>query len=300
MRRNCSSWMCMERPEVTHAPNSAAIAADPVVPHPVAVRELQAETHDTYTLTLDPPDPDQGLPFIPGQFTMLYLFGSGEVPISISGNPDSPMQLVHTIRAVGGITRAMQEINTGSMLGVRGPFGTGWPVMEALGKDVVIIAGGIGLAPLRPFVYHLLNRREDYGHVSILYGARSPADILYRDELQSWGGRFDVDVSVIIDHAATDWYGDVGVVTSLLDKVRCDAGNTIAMACGPEIMMRFAARGLNDIGIPDEQIHVSMERNMQCATGMCGHCQYGPAFVCRDGPVFRLDRIKPFFATREI
>jgi NAD(P)H-flavin reductase len=271
-----------------------------MVPIPVAVREVQRETRDTFTLTLEPPDRDQGLPFIPGQFTMLYLFCTGEVPISISGDPAAPMQLVHTIRAVGSVTRPMQAMQRGSMLGVRGPFGTGWPVAEARGKDIVIIAGGIGLAPLRPLIYHLLNRREEYNHISILYGARSPADILYRSELESWGGRFDVDVSVIIDHATTDWYGDVGVVTSLLDKVRCDAGKTLAMTCGPEIMMRFVARSLNDLGISDEKIYISMERNMQCAVGFCGHCQYGPTFICKDGPVYRLDRIKPFFGIREI
>lgn len=290
----------MERIEVVHVPQAEAVSGDPMVPVPVLVRELQRETHDTFTLTLEPPDRDRGLAFIPGQFTMLYLFGTGEVPISISGDPAAPMQLVHTIRAVGSVTRPMQDMQHGSMLGVRGPFGTGWPVGEARGKDIVIVAGGIGLAPLRPFIYHLLNRREDYGRVSILYGARSPADILFRSELESWGGRFDVDVSVIIDHATTDWYGDVGVVTSLLGKVRCDAGKTLAMTCGPEIMMRFVARELNDLGITDEQIYVSMERNMQCAVGFCGHCQYGPTFICKDGPVFRLDRIKPFFALREI
>jgi NAD(P)H-flavin reductase len=261
---------------------------------------MQRETHDTFTLTLAPPDCDQGLPFIPGQFTMLYLFGVGEVPVSISGDPASPMQLVHTIRAVGTVTRPLQDMQPGSMLGVRGPFGTGWPIREAHGKDIVIVAGGIGLAPLRPLIYHLLNRRKDYGHVSILYGARSPADILFRRELESWGGRFDLDVSVILDHAITAWHGDVGVVTTLLDKVRCDTANTIVMTCGPEIMMRFVARNLNHLGIPDDRIYVSMERNMQCAVGMCGHCQYGPTFVCKDGPVFRLDRIRPFFGIREI
>lgn len=271
-----------------------------MVPHPVSIRELQRETHDTFTLTLEPPDRDQGLSFIPGQFTMLYLFGTGEVPISISGDPAYPMRLVHTIRAVGSVTRTMQHMKRGAMLGVRGPFGKGWPVEEARGKDIVIIAGGIGLAPLRPVIYHLLRERGDYEHISILYGARCPADILYSRELESWGGRFDVDVSVTIDYATTDWYGDVGVVTSLLDKVRCDPGKTVVMTCGPEIMMRFAARELNRIGITDEHIYVSMERNMQCAAGTCGHCQYGPSFVCKDGPVFRLDRIRPFFGTREI
>ena len=194
----------------------------------------------------------------------------------------------------------MQDMQHGAMLGVRGPFGSGWPVEEARGKDIIIVAGGIGLAPLRPLIYHLLGQRKDYGHVSILYGARSPADILYCKELESWGGRFDVEVSVIVDHAIADWHGDVGVVTTLMDKVRYEPGKTLAMTCGPEIMMRFTIRELNLLGIPDEQIYISMERNMQCAVGLCGHCQYGPTFVCKDGPVYRFDRIKPFFSIREI
>jgi NAD(P)H-flavin reductase len=285
---------------MVQSPNALVVTGDPTVPHPVSVRELRRETHDTFTLTLEPPDHDRGLLFLPGQFTMLCLFGIGEVPISISGDPAYPLRLIHTIRAVGSVTKTMQNMKRGSTLGVRGPFGKGWPVREAHGKDVVIIAGGIGLAPLRPLIYHLLRHRGDFGHVSIVYGARSPDDILYHRELKSWGGRFDMDVSVTIDHAATDWYGDVGVVTSLLEKVRCKPGNTLAMTCGPEIMMRFAARELNRLGIPDEHTYVSMERNMQCAVGTCGHCQYGPYFVCKDGPVFRLDMIKPFFGTREI
>lgn len=273
---------------------------DPMLPHAAPIVAVHRETPDVFTLTLDVSDREQGLPFQPGQFTMLYLFGAGEVPISISGDPAFPMRLVHTIRAVGSVTRPMQDMKRGSMLGVRGPFGTGWPVEVARGKDILVVAGGLGLAPLRPLIYHLLNRREDYGHVSILYGARSPADILYCKELERWGGRFDVDVSVIVDHAITDWHGDVGVVTTLMDKVRCEPGNTIAMLCGPEIMMRFSIRELNLLGMADEHIYISMERNMQCAVGFCGHCQYGPTFVCKDGPVYRYDRIKPFFGTREI
>jgi NAD(P)H-flavin reductase len=282
------------------AAGTGLLAADPMVPRPVSIRRKQRETHDTFTLTLDVPDPERGLPFVPGQFTMLYLFGAGEVPISISGDPASPMQLVHTIRAVGSVTRPLQALQQGSMLGVRGPFGSGWPIEEARGRDILVIAGGLGLAPLRPLVYHLLNRRGDYGHISIVCGARSPADILFRHELERWGGRFDVDVAVIVDHATDTWHGDVGVVTRLLDKSRCEPANTRAMICGPEIMMRFSIRALNDLGISDEQIHISMERNMQCAIGMCGHCQYGPAFVCKDGPVFRFDRIRPLFGAREI
>lgn len=282
------------------SPTADMPSLDAMVPQPVRVEDMRHETHDTFTLTLEPADRDRGLPFVPGQFMMLYLFGVGEVPISISGDPASAQQLVHTIRAVGNVTRLMKKHKRGSMLGVRGPFGTGWPVDAARGKDVVIVAGGIGLAPLRPFIYHLLGQRETYGHISIFYGARSPADILYSRELERWGGRFDVDVSVIIDHAESGWHGEVGVVTSLLGKLHGDTTNTIAVTCGPEIMMRFVVREMNQLGVPDEQIYLSMERNMQCAIGTCGHCQFGPEFVCKDGPVYRFDRIKPFLGTREI
>lgn len=273
---------------------------DPMLPRPAVVRRRQRETHDTFTLTLELPDAADGLPFAPGQFTMLYLFGAGEVPVSISGDPARPAQLVHTIRAVGRVTQPLQRLQRGAHLGVRGPFGNGWPVAAARGSDVLVIAGGLGLAPLRPLVYHLLAHRDDYGHISIRYGARSPADILFRRELERWRGRFDLDVEVIVDHAGADWHGDVGVVTRLLETSNCVAERTQAMLCGPEIMMRFSIRALHALGLDDRQIHVSMERNMQCAIGLCGHCQYGPAFICRDGPVLRLDRIRHLFGVREI
>lgn len=285
---------------MAQAAETALPATDPMLPRPVTLRRRQRETHDTFTLTLDVPDSEHGMPFVPGQFTMLYLFGAGEVPISISGDPASPGQLVHTIRAVGSVTRPLQALRRGATLGVRGPFGRGWPVADARGSDVLIVAGGLGLAPLRPLIYHLLRRRDDYGHIGIVYGARSPDDILFRRELERWRGRFDLDVEVIVDHASDTWHGDVGVVTRLLDRTRCVPANTQAVICGPEIMMRFSIRALNDLGIGDERIHVSMERNMQCAIGLCGHCQYGPTFVCRDGPVFRFDRIRHLFGIREL
>lgn len=274
--------------------------ADPMLTHPVPVTDRRRETCDVFTLCLDVSDLGPGLPFQPGQFTMLYLFGVGEVPVSISSDAANPMALSHTIRAVGGVTHGLSELKRGAVLGVRGPFGAGWPLAQAAGRDVLIVAGGVGLAPLRPLIYHLLNQRGEYGHISLFYGARSPEDILFRRELERWGGRFDMDVSVIVDHAPGGWNGDVGVVTTLLDKARCEPASTLAMLCGPEIMMRHAVRELNRLGIADEQIYVSMERNMQCAVGYCGHCQYGPAFVCKDGPVFRLDRIRSVFGVREI
>jgi NAD(P)H-flavin reductase len=264
------------------------------------IRRVARETADTFTLWLDPPAGASTFAFAPGQFNMLYAFGLGEVPISISGDPDKPEELVHTIRAVGPVTEAMARLKKGDQIGVRGPFGASWPVEAAKGKDVVIMAGGLGLAPLRPVIYHVLNHRSDYRRVSVLVGVRQPSDLLFQAELQGWRGHLDLDCLVTADHAGPDWYGPVGVVTGLLPNVRFDPSETIAMLCGPEIMMRFSARELEKLGMPAASIYLSMERNMKCAVGFCGHCQYGPTFVCKDGPVYRLDSIAWLLEKREI
>jgi NAD(P)H-flavin reductase len=172
---------------------------------------------------------------------------------------------------------------------------------EAAGRDVVIMAGGLGLAPLRPAIYRLLAERARYGQVQVLYGARSPADILFRRELESWRRRLDVEIEVTVDHAAvSDWRGHVGVVTTLLGRAAFDPANTVALVCGPEIMMRFCAAALGDAGVKAEAIHLSMERNMKCAIGLCGHCQFGPVFICRDGPVFRYDQVAGLLRHKEL
>ena len=290
----------MDQTNICDAPLVNGVSLDPMIPQPVRLMHVHRETTDTFTFTLDLSTRPQGFSFTPGQFTMLYLFGVGEVPISISGDAANPMKLVHTIRAVGSVTRPLQSLKPGAVLGVRGPFGSAWPIEQMCGRDLIVVAGGIGLAPLRPLLYHALRRRQDFGHLNIIYGARSPADILYAKELHQWGSRFDVDVSVTVDHGGSDWYGDVGVVTSLLGKAHCQPDNTVAVTCGPEIMMRFTIRKLNDIGLADDQIYLSMERNMRCAVGFCGHCQYGPVFICKDGPVFSYNKIKPFFSIREL
>lgn len=272
---------------------------DPWRPHPFVVRQVAHETGDTFTLTLGAVD-GQPLRFAPGQFNMLYVFGHGEVPISISGDPARPERLVHTIRAVGSVTRALQGLTVGDAVGVRGPFGTAWPVQEASGHDVVVVAGGIGLAPLRPLLYHVLRQRGQYGRVALLYGARTPRDLLFRRELQAWRGRFDVDVEVTVDRAAAGWQGGVGVVTKLIERSPFDPHSAMAFVCGPELMIRFAVLALERRGVAPTRQFVSMERNMKCGIGLCGHCQCGPAFVCRDGPVFRYDRTLPFFGLREV
>jgi NAD(P)H-flavin reductase len=273
---------------------------DPMTPNPYRIRRAQRETHDTFSLELEAVNGEGALSFAPGQFNMLYVFGVGEVPISISGNPQQPRKLIHTTREVGTVTRALRRLKRGDTLGVRGPFGTHWPIAECAGSDVVIVAGGIGLAPLRPALYQLMTQRERFGKLALLYGARTPGDMLYPHELQRWRAHFDLDVYVTVDRGESGWRGNVGVVTTLIPRAPFDPHSAVAFVCGPEIMMRFTIQELEKRGVAAQNIYVSLERNMKCAIGLCGHCQFGPTFVCKDGPVFRYDRIQTWFEKREI
>ncbi|TFH65282.1 MAG: Ni/Fe hydrogenase subunit gamma [Candidatus Zixiibacteriota bacterium] len=272
----------------------------PMVPEIFRVEKFRKETHDTFTLELKPTNRTGEHRFGAGQFNMLYKFGVGEAAISISGDPTSPNPLIHTIRAVGTVTKAVSKLKAGDTIGVRGPFGSCWPVEAAKSNDVLIIAGGIGLAPLRPVIYQVLAERRKYGKVYLLYGTRTPEDMLYRTELEKWRARFDMEVLVTVDRASSEWHGNVGVVTTLLKKLVLDPDDTIAMICGPEIMMRFVAMDLIKKEFGLDRIHVSMERNMKCGIGLCGHCQYGPTFICKDGPVYTYDRVIELLARREI
>ncbi len=277
---------------------AAAAQPDPMVPQLYRVGRVRRELADTVTLEVTPlagPRPS----FEPGQFNMLYAFGVGEVAISISGAVDAS-SFVHTVRDVGAVSGAVARLKTGATIGVRGPFGTGWPVASAQGTDVIFVAGGLGLAPLRPAIYHVLANRARYGRVVVLFGSRSPKDLLFRREMEQWRQRLDVDVEVTVDHADADWHGNVGVVPALIRRVAFDPHEALALICGPEVMMRFTVNALAEAGVAPDRIHLSMERNMKCAVGLCGHCQFGPAFVCKDGPVMRLDRIAEIFAMREI
>jgi NAD(P)H-flavin reductase len=288
--------------------NPKSEIVDPMLPLLAKVARIQSDTHDTFTLTLvlenglSRPESSGKVQFsfAAGQFNMTYVFGVGEIPISISGDPGKPNKLVHTIRKVGAVTQALSQLKPGETVGIRGPFGSGWPLIEARSKDVVIIAGGIGLAPLRPAIYHLLRYRNQYNKVILLYGARTPTDLLYLEEVQQWRGRFDFDVYVTVDRGAPQWYGQVGVVTALFPKISFLPENTLAFICGPEIMMRFTIIELLKREMPEGNIYLSMERNMKCGAGYCGHCQCGPVFICKDGPVFNYLRIKPFFGKREL
>jgi NAD(P)H-flavin reductase len=264
------------------------------VPAAYRVADLRQETDDAWTLRLEAAHGDAPR-FAPGQFSMLYVLGSGEVPISVSAIPEAGTALVHTVRAVGAVTRSLCAAQPGAVVGVRGPYGRGWPLADAEGRDVMVVAGGLGLAPLRPVVHELIARRDRFGRVTVLYGGRSPSDLLYRSELDEW--RRTVEVALIVDVPDQDWNGHVGVVTKLIRRADFAPENTLAMACGPEVMMRFAATALRERGVAASDIWLSLERSMKCATGHCGHCQLGPLFVCKDGPVVRHDRVEHLMGT---
>lgn len=276
----------------------AALARGSMTPLPYVVARRRRENHDNWTLELEPVA-EAIEPIGPGQFDMLYAFGVGEVPISTSGEPGAE-RLVHTIRAVGAVTQALCATGPGGVVGVRGPFGNRWPLDEAHGRDLVLLGGGVGLPPLRPVVYHALAHRPDFGELVLLYGGRTPRDLLFGKELERWRGRLDMSVEVTVDAAASDWRGQVGVVTKLVPAARFDPANAVAFVVGPEIMMRFSALALLDRGIPADRIWISMERTMRCGVGLCGHCQLGPTLVCRDGPVYRWDEIAPLLEVREL
>jgi NAD(P)H-flavin reductase len=283
----------MAAPTSAEAPPRGAMTP---VPHRVVSRAR--ETADTWTLELEPLA-DRVRPRA-GQFDMLYAFGVGEVPISTSGDHEGDGPLTHTIRGVGAVTNALCALREDAVVGVRGPFGTEWPLAGAVGGDLVIVAGGIGLAPLRPAIRHALARRGDYGAVSVLVGARTPQDLLFLHELEEWRGRLDVEVDVTVDAAQAGWHGRVGLVTTLVPGAVFDPASAVALVCGPEVMMTFVVRSLVDRGLPLERIWISMERNMRCGVGHCGHCQLGPVLICRDGPVFRADEMTRLMEVREL
>ncbi len=285
---------------VARSPHAASDpGASPYAPAPYRVLDNHPETGNTVTLTLAPASGEPLPSFLPGQFNMFYAFGIGEAAISISGDPSSKGPLVHTVRAVGRVSQALARLRPGEFAGVRGPYGRAWPLEEAPGKDVVIVAGGLGLAPLRPVLYRLLAERSRYGRIEVIYGARTPADLIYYSELQSWRHRTDVRVQVTVDSADRSWNGDVGVVTQRIPDSRFDPERTLALVCGPEIMMRYVAQSLIARGIAPHAIWLSMERNMKCAIAQCGHCQFGPLFLCRDGPVFPYSQIRGLMSQRE-
>jgi NAD(P)H-flavin reductase len=268
--------------------------------HTVTVKKVIWETDDTFTLQIDLGEMGETFSFLPGQFNMLYVFGLGEAAISISSDASQGGMLAHTIHRVGTVTTGLAQMKRGDVIGLRGPFGTAWPITAARGKDVCIVAGGIGLAPLRPVMYAMLRERTAFERIILLYGARSPLDLLYRVELEEWAKEHNVEVLVTVDRGDSSWKGYIGVVTSLFSYLKLDARATVGYVCGPETMMKYTIDEMERRGLAEDQIYLSMERNMKCAVGFCGHCQYGPEFICKDGPVFALPRIRHLLDRKEL
>jgi NAD(P)H-flavin reductase len=288
---------------VTSTEAAAATAGgDPMLPVPYRVVGRVVETRDSVTLLLEPAG--RPLPrFQPGQFMMLAAPGIGEVAISVSGDPAATDgRLVHTVRAVGAVSTALHDCWPGAAVGVRGPFGTSWDLASAVGRDLVVVAGGVGLAPLRPVVLGALSDRARYGRIVLIAGARTPDEFLFRTELDTWAVRqfSDLHIELTIDQPAAGWDGTVGFVTEPLARIGINPEATTAFLCGPEPMMRFCARMLQGKGMRARDIRVSLERNMQCGIGLCGHCQLGPLLVCRDGPVVNYELAEPLLTVREL
>ena len=270
---------------------------NPYLPREAEIVGRTQESPNTFTLELRLTD-GQPYAFEPGQFNMLYLYGCGEVPISIVDDDEHTGILTHTIRALGRITHGMAALKVGDRIGLRGPYGRGWPMREALGRDVIVVTGGLGCAPSVSIIHHILAHRGDYGHLSILQGVKHTDDLIWRSQYDAWAALPDIEVHLAADEAEPGWEGHVGLVTALFAHLRIDAGRSIAMLCGPEMMMRASAHDLNERGLAEPDIHLSMERNMQCAVGHCGHCQLGAQFVCRDGPVFPWPEIRDLLGVR--
>jgi len=285
---------------MTTTNEKAGMTRDPIVPRIARLRSRQREVPGVTTLSFELEDSETGAVHgEPGQFNMLTAFGVGEAAISISGKI-VPGRFVHTVRDVGAVSHALSELRKGDAIGLRGPFGTGWPITENKGRDIVVVAGGVGLAPLRPALYRLLAQRRDFGRIVILCGARHPRDVLFLRELEKWQRNGVAEVEITVDHTTEDWHGHVGVVTKLIANAGLDPAHSTAFICGPEIMMRFAVKALIQAGLGEDALYLSMERNMKCAVGFCGHCQFGPTFICRDGPVFRYDRISKLLWIKEL
>ncbi|MGD2124018.1 MAG: FAD/NAD(P)-binding protein [Gemmatimonadota bacterium] len=265
-------------------------AGDPLIPSPAQVIHVREETPDTTTLWMEPTGPYR---WRPGQFNMLSIPGVGDVPISVSGQ--SGAAILHTIRGVGKVTNGLISLDPGSLVGMRGPFGTAWPLRTARGRIVTVVAGGIGLAPLRGAIREMESSPRMYPSVRVLYGARTPGDILYPDEIQRWGHHLHMKVQVTVDRAAPTWTGHVGFVTNFLRRKEEVRPDSIYLICGPEIMMRVIVEILLEADVPENHIYLSLERNMKCGAGFCGRCQKGPFFICKDGPVFRYDKISFVF-----
>jgi NAD(P)H-flavin reductase len=271
-----------------------------MTPVPYRVLTRMVENFESATICLEPVEQRLASP-APGQFMMLYAFGVGEIAMSVSGVPSSTDgTIAHTIRSVGAVSKALHDADVGTIVGVRGPFGTDWDLESCVGRDLVIVAGGCGFAPLRPAVVQALEQRSRFGRVTIVAGGRSPQHFLFRAEADDWAQNPLLDVELTVDTAESDWPWRVGLVTEPLHRLTMDPRRTTAMICGPEPMMRFSALALLEHGMAANDIRVSLERNMQCGIGWCGHCQLGPLLLCRDGPVVGYDVAAPLLQVKEL
>ena len=273
---------------------------DPHLPHVAVIDERTQESPNIFTLRLQYEDTgmQEAFEFSPGQFNMVTLFGVGEIPISIVNDPLDSHFFDHTIRVVGRVSEGMSRLQPGDRVGIRGPFGRGWPMERIKGQDVLLITGGLGCAPLVSVIRYLLRRREDYGHIHILQGVKHSDDLIWREQYNEWAKARDVRIMLAADVASKNWSGQQGMVTELIDQISLRSQRTVVLLCGPELMMLAAVATLRELGIPDNHIWFSMERNMQCGIGQCGHCQIGPQFVCQDGPVFCYSELADFFGAK--
>lgn len=267
-------------------PERMPAARPDLLPDVYRVGTVVRETADVVSLGLVPANGGEVPPWLPGQFNMVYAFGRGEIPVSMSGDPADRSRLTHSIRAVGAVSTALTRLEPGMSLGIRGPYGSAWPGDPGRGGDLLLVAGGIGLLPLRPVIYSVLADRRRYGRVMLAYGGRRPADLVFRREVEQWSRGGSVEVAVTVDLADEHWEGHVGTVLPLLDQLRPDPARLTAFVCGPEVMMTRTLAELGRRGVPSTRLFLSVERNMKCAIGLCGHCQLGADFVCRDGAVF--------------
>ena len=273
---------------------------DPHFPHVAVIDQRIQEAPSIFTLRLQYEDTgvQEAFEFAPGQFNMVTLFGVGEIPISIVNDPLDSHFFDHTIRVVGRVSEGMSKLQPGDRLGIRGPFGRGWPMDRIKGKDVLLITGGLGCAPLVSVIRYLLRRRDDYGHVHILQGVKHSNDLIWREQYDEWAKIRDVNIMLAADVAEKGWTGQQGMVTELIDQISLRPQRTVVLLCGPELMMLAAVASLRELEIQDSNIWFSMERNMQCGIGQCGHCQIGPQYVCQDGPVFCYSEMADFFGAK--
>ena len=262
---------------------------NPFRPIDAQLLKVTTETPNIKTFSFKPAQP---LEFLAGQFVSITVPGFGEAPFTPSSSPAVKETFEVTVMKVGSVTERMHGYSGGEELGVRGPLGKPYPLEEYKGREILVLGGGVGMAPLRALMFALLEKVADYKRIVLCYGARTPADLVFKELLKEWQGRSDIEVHITVDKGDEGWKGNVGVVTTLLDKVKLDTQNGVAVCCGPPVMMKFGTLKLKEVGYPDKNIYLSMEKNMSCGLGMCGHCRLGPFYVCQHGPVFTYDKLK--------